>query len=142
MNSLLPLDESPDNVLGRSFEKLGTANVEVETLDYFCTRHRISGIDVLKIDTQGYDLNVLKGATAFLGFGRIGAILTEVNFISMYKGQPTFADLHGFLCSFGYRLVDLYNHARDSSYTSWCDALYVSVNSGQREHDAREQMDD
>ena len=36
--------------------------VRVETLDGYCERHGIDSIDLLKVDTQGYDLNVLKGA--------------------------------------------------------------------------------
>ncbi|MFH0882961.1 MAG: FkbM family methyltransferase [bacterium] len=38
-----------------------TASVDIITLEKYCNDKGISGIDVLKIDTEGYDLFVLKG---------------------------------------------------------------------------------
>ena len=35
------------------------------TLDYYCKKNKIKKIDILKSDTQGCDLNVLKGAKKF-----------------------------------------------------------------------------
>jgi len=37
-----------------------TIDVEVIRLDAFCTKHKISNIDLIKIDAQGSDLDVLK----------------------------------------------------------------------------------
>jgi FkbM family methyltransferase len=126
MNSLLPLDAAPGNVMSQNFTLTGTAKVSVEALDAFCAEHRITAIDVLKIDTQGYDLQVLKGAVRLLETRRIKAVLLEVNFIPMYERQPSFLELHAFLSSFGYHLVDFYNQQRHDGYTAWGDACYVA----------------
>lgn len=37
-------------------------SVATKTIDEFCTESAISKIDILKIDTEGHDFNVLKGA--------------------------------------------------------------------------------
>lgn len=127
MNSLLELDERPENLLKDSFARTGSAPVKVEALDSFCEANGFKTIDVLKIDTQGYDLNVLRGAATLLENKRVKAILLEVNFIPIYKDQPTFQELHAFLTSSGYWLVDFYNHNRHNGYTAWCDACYVAA---------------
>lgn len=126
MNSLLRLDDGPGNVMGKSFTRAGSVKVRREALDFFCTDSGIDRIDVLKIDTQGYDLQVLKGARRLLEEKRIKTILLEVNFVPMYKRQATFSELHEFLSSFGYRFVDFYNQVRPDDYTAWCDACYVA----------------
>ena len=55
----------------------------------------INKTDVIKIDTQGSELDILKG------FGkRINEVLiieSEVEFIELYKNQPLFSDLQKFL---------------------------------------------
>jgi FkbM family methyltransferase len=53
--------------------------VEVITLDGFIDEHAIDRIDLLKIDAEGYEFNVLKGATKALDSGVVGAIHFEFN---------------------------------------------------------------
>jgi FkbM family methyltransferase len=127
MNSLLDMATTRDNVMYDKFDKIGTQDVSVDTLDRFCSSHHIDHIDVLKVDTQGFDLNVLKGAAGLLAAHRIGIVFIEVNFIPMYEGQATFAEIHEFLTSWGYRLVDLYNYTRQHGHIAWCDACYVAA---------------
>lgn len=128
MNSLLRFDDAPDNMMSGSFLRTGAVDVRVETLDDYCDSQGIAAIDILKTDTQGYDLQVLKGATRLIESRRIKTILLEVNFVPMYQGQATFPQLHEFLTSRGYRLVDFYNQLRNDGYTAWCDACYVATN--------------
>jgi FkbM family methyltransferase len=49
----------------------------LETLDNYCTAHRIQRIDLLKIDTEGHELEVLNGASAMLRSGAIGLVSFE-----------------------------------------------------------------
>jgi FkbM family methyltransferase len=53
--------------------------VEVTTLDQFAADRGIAHIDLLKIDTEGTELEVLKGACNLLREGRIRAIQFEFN---------------------------------------------------------------
>lgn len=54
----------------------------------------------LKIDVQGYELEVLKGAENI--FDKVNMILVECSFVEFYIGQPLFDDIYSFLKSKGY----------------------------------------
>jgi FkbM family methyltransferase len=51
--------------------------------------------DLLKIDVQGYELEVLKGAEHALA--GIGVVLAELNFIDIHRGAPLMADVVAWL---------------------------------------------
>jgi FkbM family methyltransferase len=57
---------------------------------------------LLKIDTQGYEMSVLRGAGAMLG--RIRGIQIELSAVALYEGQPTFREVIEYLESQGYGL--------------------------------------
>lgn len=93
LSSFLPPDSthvpelSTDNVVSRVEE------VEVLRLDGVIAELRES-YDIsslyLKIDTQGFDLEVIKGAGAAVG--EIAALQTEMSLRPIYSGMPDFAD--------------------------------------------------
>ena len=53
-------------------------NVETKTLDTFCTKNNVAYISILKLDTEGNELNVLKGAEEMLKRNKINLIYTEI----------------------------------------------------------------
>jgi FkbM family methyltransferase len=53
-------------------------DVQVITIDGLCQSHDIDHIDLLKIDTEGFDLEVLKGAREAIERNSVGIILSEV----------------------------------------------------------------
>jgi hypothetical protein len=59
--------------------------------------------DLLKVDTQGSELDVLRG----LGERRPLFIISEVSMVDLYKGQATFPELSRFLEERGYMTWDL-----------------------------------
>ena len=82
----------------------------VETVDGYCERNGIDMIDLLKIDTQGNDLNVLRGTTRMLTARRIRFFFLEVMFQKMYTGQPGLVDIASFADEAGYQVVGVYDH--------------------------------
>lgn len=81
-SSLLPF--------GARQQRLGTfevarADVEVRRLDRILRADEIARPCLLKIDVQGYELEVLRGAEGLLG--RIDEILVECSFVPFYEGQ-------------------------------------------------------
>ena len=53
--------------------------VQLTTLDKFMERRNIERVAMLKIDTEGFDLNVLRGAGLALASGRIDLVQFEYN---------------------------------------------------------------
>jgi FkbM family methyltransferase len=108
-----------------------TETVPVMTLDRFCSEQRIDRIDLLKLDTQGYELRVLDGAQALLRQRAVPLIYLEVNFVHLYEGQPLFPDVYRYLYDRGYRLVWLYErNFHTHYYTVSGNALFVDQEIG------------
>ena len=82
-----------------------TIEVETRTLDSVPLPISES-IDVLKMDVQGAELDVLKGAERIIGDGLL-AVVSEAEFTTEYYNQPLFADLDMYLRSKGFQLFDL-----------------------------------
>ena len=59
-------------------ELVKTETVYIETLDKFCEKQHIDHIELLKIDVEGYEMEVLKGAQKMIGEGKIDCIQFEV----------------------------------------------------------------
>jgi FkbM family methyltransferase len=126
-NSLLETEDSASSFWGEGLmETTTTVEVEVGTIDEFCREHQIENIDVLKIDTQGTELDVLRGAAGMLTGGRIRVIYTEMIVVPSYKGQFKPHELMGFLDGFGYGLLGLYNlWSRNDGRLLQMDAIFV-----------------
>jgi hypothetical protein len=102
-----------------------TVTVSVATLDQFCEQHSIKRIDWLKIDTQGYDLHVLRGAKGLLTSGRIQLVSAEAIFNRMYDGQPSLCDLLQFMAACNYRVNGFYEQEFISNKLSYCNVLWA-----------------
>ena len=88
-----------------------TANKEeirVETIDCFMKRTGIDILDFLKIDTEGYELEVLTGAREALAEQRIGMLFIESEPKETNKHFIPFDDLQKFMDSFDYHLFGIY----------------------------------
>lgn len=73
--------------------------------------------NILQIDIQGAELKAMKGLT---DWSNVDAVITEVNYIEMYKDCPLIADIDEFLLS-----KDMVRVDEHDSMHGWGDALYV-----------------
>jgi FkbM family methyltransferase len=96
-------------------------SVRVDTLDHYCATHNISRIDLLKIDAQGFDLNVLRGAEQMLRRKAIRLVTAETNVASLYHDEPPLSALLTYADSLDYRLIGFY----DATYVR-NELLYVN----------------
>jgi FkbM family methyltransferase len=70
--------------------------VSVITLDDYCRDHRVEFIDFLKIDVEGFELAVLRGARGMLASGKIAAIQFEFNEMNV-TGRTFLSDFMNYL---------------------------------------------
>ena len=78
--------------------------VDVTTIDTFVQQHNIVP-DVMKIDVEGFELNVLKGASAFLSQNN-PLIFLEVHPTFLEENGDSVDELINFLFKFNYRFYD------------------------------------
>ena len=92
----------------------------------------VTALDFIKIDTQGSELEILKGASDLLK--SVIGIEVEVEFIELYKGQPLFHEVNSYISNWGMSLIDLKRTfwKRKSRYQNtkkgqliYADALYL-----------------
>lgn len=74
-----------------------------EKLDVVLVNRHLRRPTLMKIDVQGYEKNVLDGAVQTIE--QIDFILCELSFVSLYKQQPLFGELHMYLTERGFRFV-------------------------------------
>jgi FkbM family methyltransferase len=98
--------------------------VSVKTLDEVLPREPV--IDLLKIDVQGFERPVLLGGTEALK--RTRALLIEMNFVSHYEGDDSFASLSTLLTQeFGFDFWDMsLPHRGPEGRALWSDAVFIN----------------
>jgi FkbM family methyltransferase len=110
----------PDNSRIDEFEGLNvpcrTESVAVKTIDSVLPELRGRfGFKrpYLKLDTQGFDIEVLEGSRQSLG--SIPALQSEASVIGIYKGMPGYMETIRYLGSRGFDITGLYPVSRDRS---------------------------
>jgi FkbM family methyltransferase len=94
-----------------SKEDIETEIVESKTLDSFCKENNINEIDLLKIDTEGFDFEVLQGAESMLIKNKIGIIYSELTFEKNVNKFSKAFDVIDFLWKFDYEVFRFYEQA-------------------------------
>lgn len=131
-NSFLPATSCsarwlPENLI----RNINSIKVPVLTLDEFCTARDIESINVLKIDTQGYELQVLQGARRMLERQRVGLVYVEVQFAPLYDGQPSFIEVYDLLEQHNLTFVGFYGASySEHNRLLWADALFAADMAG------------
>ncbi len=82
----------------------------MQTIDSIIKSTGMIAPNFLKLDVQGYELEVLKGAQNTLS--KISVVLTEVNLIDIHKGAPLLDELVLFMRDAGFLAYDICGLAR------------------------------
>lgn len=107
----------------RGLEMRAPISVPVVALDSFTHTHGIERVALLKSDTQGYELQVLKGAHGLLSQARVDVLILEVMTGRFYRDASTFLDILREMDTHGYRPYSLIGH----KYGRSCDLLYFDA---------------
>jgi FkbM family methyltransferase len=87
-------------------ESATVADIVVQAISLDSILSGVTEMPILvKIDTQGYEREVLGGGEAMLS--RISLLELEMSLVELYAGQPLFEDLHAWVTSSGFQLVSM-----------------------------------
>lgn len=100
--------------------------VKINTIDKYCEEKSINEIDILKIDVQGNEIKVLKGASRMLGDKKIKLIFTEISIAPSYKNQSEIDEIISLLRSYGYRIFNFFKMKHLKGKLIECDVLFYS----------------
>jgi len=123
-SSLLPMTERHKDLWPKTRNET-PIEVRRETLDDL--RDRVGdGPHFLKLDVQGYELHVLKGAEKTLPHTL--AVMCEVLFENLYDGQADFPELLRFMGERGFRFAEFIGEARipPLGELAFADAVFVN----------------
>jgi FkbM family methyltransferase len=101
-SSLLPVGEGQVSVFPGT-DEVGTTSVEVRTLDGVLADRQLAKPALLKVDVQGFELPLLRGAEQSLGL--FDQILIEASFVELYEGQALFPEVSQCIEQHGFRLI-------------------------------------
>jgi FkbM family methyltransferase len=130
-NSRWILKRSKDlNLTPHNFVK-EKVDIKVMTLDNYCNVNKVNKIDILKIDTQGYESKVLEGAKHSLKKNMISALEIEMILDDVYEIYNSFSDIEKNLVKNKYRLVAIDkggdgNNNLFEGLVFFCDVIYFS----------------
>lgn len=108
---------------GLDFSRKEVRRVPVRTLVDYLREARVDHVDLLKLDVQGFELEVLRGAGDALG--RIDWIYAEAQFQELYRGGPLFSDVFEYLQTRGFELLRMTSFRVDEGGRLLeCDMLF------------------
>jgi FkbM family methyltransferase len=124
-SSLLPITEFAVNTDAVARQSR-VEHVKVRSLDSLWPELDLEGRRILlKVDTQGFERNVLEGAAASLK--KIRAVQLEMSVHGLYKGQPTYIEMLHYMTSRGFVIAGLnpgWNHPKTGEMLEF-DALFL-----------------
>jgi FkbM family methyltransferase len=121
-NSLLVTDAGTAYLTGSQ------EDVEINTVDLFCAEQQIERIDLLKMDVQGYELEVIKGAKRMLSSNSVRFVFAEVGFRPNNLEIQMFGDFNSAMSDCGFLFsgfYDLLRYGDNKEFTLFANALYM-----------------
>lgn len=125
-------DYSEINSLKRRIDEHNNnhATVTVETGANFCRLNGVTAISLLKIDTEGYELEVLKGFDKEFLTNSVKFIYAEVCFDRRDNLKTYYADIDAYLSPLGFVTSGFYEAGRwgkNKLKLGFCNALFTNI---------------
>ena len=99
--------------------------IQVTSLDSLHNKISWNRNILLKIDVQGFEINVLEGATSSLN--NIDVIIIETLFVELYENQTQFNDIYSFLVKHNFSYHGNLEQIKDpkSGHILWADSIFI-----------------
>jgi FkbM family methyltransferase len=104
MSSVFPDAES---------KPIATTSHDMVTLDELIARTDFPPAQLIKLDVQGYELEVLRGGSSALETAEV--VLSEVSMLPLYEGGPIMHEVVGFMADAGFHAYDFLSERRRPS---------------------------
>lgn len=109
-----------------AFDVVGEAEISLVRLDEVVVAENLPKPDMLQVDTQGFDLEVIRGAGSLIE--DVLVIDVEAHSRPLYDGQPLISDIDEFLKSRGFSQVRR-RMSTDAFHGEFVEGDYTYVNS-------------
>ena len=95
-------------------------------LEEYIKLKKIDNINLLKIDTQGFEPEVLMGLGQNLS--NVDIVISELMFYDFYERSLSFTDIEKFLIPSGFQMYDISHISKNpmNGRTDWVDVIYVN----------------
>lgn len=112
----------------RYFSKKGVIKLPMLTLDEVVSKNRWKYIDFIKLDTQGSELDILKGGKKILS--KTEFILLETQNLEYNKDAPLIEEVFDDMKRYGYKLYDIHElHFLPTGELFQLDLLFIRIDS-------------
>lgn len=111
-SSVLKMSERHQTEFPWTAGDLTEIKVKIDTLDNVAKGLDLRQNVMLKLDVQGYELNVLRGAVNT--FPQIACLLVETSAVQLYEGEALFDEVAAFLSEHGY----IYSGTWEQTYSA------------------------
>lgn len=103
-------------------------DVSITSIDNYCKKNELNSIDLLKIDTQGFEDKVLEGSKEMIKKNAIKIIICEIMFDNAYDKYFSFSDIEKYVIPNNFRMVglDLINNTLFSGLVFFADVMYLN----------------
>lgn len=105
-SSILSITDRQQDVFPGTHE-VGSVKVKVAPLHHTITSEDVIRPSLMKIDVQGYEMEVLVGSQKL--FSCLDYIYVELSFVELYAGQPLVSEVLEYLSKNNFGLVGVYN---------------------------------
>ena len=102
------LDRTWPGYKDTQFHVVKKIHIDIITLEKFCLENEIKEINYLHIDTQGNDLNVLKGLGKFRRNVQKGILEAAINKKdALYEDNHTLEEVRNYFNEYGYKIISV-----------------------------------